>query len=91
MTDYDRSKEKEKLEALRAELLSIYNDENNNDHDFELETMLKESLAEDYSDDQTSQEASNNTAEDNSSMGDNNSTEDEAPVKVKTLTHGRSL
>ena len=91
MTDYDRSKEKEELEALRAELLSLYNDENNNDHDSELETMLKESLAEDYSDDQSSQEASNNTAEDNSSMGDNDSTEDEAPVKVKTLKHGRSL
>lgn len=89
MTDYDRSKEKEELEALRAELLSIYDD--NNGYDSELETMLKEALDEDYSDNQSSQEASNNTTEDISSMEDDNSTEDEAPVKVKKLTHGRSL
>lgn len=89
MTDYDRSKEKEELEALRAELLSIYDD--NNGYDSELETMLKEALDEDYSDNQSSQEKSNNTTEVIGSMEDDNSSEDEAPVKVKKLTRGRSL
>lgn len=82
MPNYNREKEISELKALRAELLSQYEDvQNENKLSVEESVLLRQTLLEDY--------VENNSDRYRDSEDSNDSNESDAPVK--RLEKGRSM